>query len=219
MAVPCYRHVLFGPLRAARPGVGRIGTTPLTVRRSVLLVCLAALTACSAPTPTSAPEPTSSFDETGILLVDPEEQVQAGPVTEDMSDALVTALMLAESNGGDVGYPWIDPETGELVLSAATPRGRELIEAAGISVPHRIRDVAYGAAELERIQHDATTLRSQGVAGAELIFMTGPDHRDNRTLIVISEMSRPLLDHLAASYPVDAIAVQVDPDLMGGGAA
>ena len=46
--------------------------------------------------------------------------------------------------------------------------------------------------------------------------MTIPDYRDNRALIVISEMSRPLLDYLAEHYPADAIAVQVDPSCRGG---
>ena len=102
--------------------------------------------------------------------------------------------------------------SGELVLSAVTPHGRELIEAAGITVPHRVRDVAHGATELRRIQDDVTFLGSRGVTDAELISMTLPDHRDNRALIVISAMSRPLLEYLAEQYPVDAIAVQVDPD-------
>ena len=120
-------------------------------------------------------------------------------------------MELAEANGDDLGYPWVDPATDELVLSVVTPRGRELIEAAGITVPHRIRDVAHGAAELRRIQDDATFLNGQGVVDAELIYLTIPDFRDNRALIVISAMSRPLLDYLAEHYPADALAIQIDP--------
>lgn len=157
-----------------------------------------------------SPSPSANVDATGIVLIDVGEQVQARPVTEEIAVAISDAMVLAEANGDDLGYPWIDPASGELVLSAVTPRGRDLIEAADITVPRRVRDVAYGATELERIQHDATFLRSRGVRGAELIYLTMPDHRDNRTLIVISAMSRPLLDYLAEHYPVDAIAVQVD---------
>jgi hypothetical protein len=91
-----------------------------------------------------------------------------------------------------------------------TQRGRDLI-AARIAGPYRVRDVTHGAGELRKILDDATFLQDQGVPGAELIYMTVPDHRDNRALIVISSMSRPLLDYLAAHYPVDAVAVQVDP--------
>jgi hypothetical protein len=92
-----------------------------------------------------------------------------------------------------------------------TPKGQELIDAAGITAPHRIRSVAHGSAELERIKHDATFLLAQGVPGAELIYSTVPDWRDNRTMIVISAPSQPLLDALIARYPADALAVQVNP--------
>ena len=121
-------------------------------------------------------------------------------------------MALAEANGNDLGYTWLDPSSDELVLSAVTPRGRELLQNAGIDVPFRTRNVAHGVAELRRIQDDVTFLGSRGVEGAELVVATLPDHRDNRAMIVLSAMSRPLLDYLASHYPVDAIAVQIDPD-------
>lgn len=175
------------------------------------------IAACSAPAP--SPSPTSNVDVTGILFVGVEESVQTGPLVRRLANAFGDAMELAEANGVDLGYPWVDPSTDELVLSTATPRGRELIEAAGISVPHRVRDVAHGAAELRRIQDEATFLNAQGVAGAELIYLTLPDFRDNRALLVISAISRPLLDYLAAHYPADAIAIQIDPEGAGAGPA
>jgi hypothetical protein len=188
------------------------------LRRLLHGACLVAvLGACGNPSPTAAPLQTSPVDATGILIVDVEEQVQAGPITRAFADPLEAALMLIETNPDDVGYPWMDEATGELVLSVATPRGRELIDAAGITVPHRIRDVAHSAAELQVIQDDVTFLGARGVVDADLIFMTMPDHRDNRTLIVMRALSRPLLEYLAEHYPVDAIAVQVDPTFQGAG--
>ena len=165
------------------------------------------LAACDSP----AAVPSQNFDATGILLVGVGEEVQARPPNEAMGTAFSSALMFAEANGKDVGYPWIDPSTGELVLSAATPRGRDLLSAQQTATPHRIRDVAHGATELREIQDAATFLRSQGVPGADLIYMTGPDQRDNRALIVISAMSRPLLEALVARFPPDALAIQVAP--------
>jgi hypothetical protein len=166
--------------------------------------------ACAAPAPT--PSPTPNVDPTGILLIDVGEEVQAGPIPRRLANAFSDAMLLTEANGDDLGYPWVDPVSNELVLSAVTPRGRELVEAAGITVPHRVRDVEHGAAELQRIQDDVTFLGSRGVTDADLIYMTLPDFRDNRALIVVSAMSRPLLEYLAENYPVGAIAVQVDPD-------
>ena len=163
--------------------------------------------ACEAP----AAAPSQNFDSTGILLVGVGEEVQARPPNEAMGTTFSSALLFAEANGNDVGYPWIDPATGELVLSAATPHGRDLLSAQETATPHRIRDVAHGATELRQIQDAATFLGSQGVPGAELMYMTGPDQRDNRALIVISAMSRPLLEALVARFPADALAIQVAP--------
>ena len=122
------------------------------------------------------------------------------------------ALRLAEQdNPNDLGYPWIDPSTGELVVSAATARGRTLLENTSFGVSVRIRDVAHGAGELQKIQDDATRLNAQGVTDALLIYETGPDYRDNKTWITVGRFSRPLLDELARRFPPDALVMVVDP--------
>ena len=187
------------------------------MRKRVGLILAIALAGCGGSPSSPVPSAAANVDSTGILLVAPGEQVQGRPPNEAVAQAHSDAMVMAEANGLDLGYPWIDPATGQLVLSAATARGRELIEAAGVDVPHRIRDVEHGFKALEGIKDDVTFLGAQGIVGAELIFMSGQDHRDNRVLIGISEMSRPLLDYLAAHYPPDAIAIQVDPTLGGGG--
>lgn len=185
------------------------------MHRRIGLIWISLLVAACTPPGAS---PASKLDATGILLVGIDERVQARPPNEDSAVAFSRAMEQAEANGDDLGYPWIDPSTGELVLSAATPRGRDLLQATSIALPHRIRDVAHGAGVLRRIQDDATFLHGQGVPGSELIFETIPDHRDNRALIVISAMSRPLLEYLAAHYPVDALAIEVNPAGAQGGA-
>jgi hypothetical protein len=159
----------------------------------------------------ASPTPSPSVDAAGVLFIKPGEKVQTAPTTEELKTVFSQMQQLADANGVDLGYPWFDPATGEMVLSAVTPRGRNLIEAAGITTPHRIRSVAHGAAELRRIQDDATLLGAQGVPDAELVYATVPDWRDNRVMIVIKSMSQPLLDALTARYPADALAVQVNP--------
>src|SRR4051794_32704417 len=176
----------------------------MRLRWGSLLICVGlALQACGAP-------PAGKVDSTGILLVDVGAPIQARPPNETVGIAFSAALDQAEAHGDDLGYPWIDPASGELVLSAVNQQGRQLIDATTISLPHRTRDVKHGAKEIRHIQDDATFLRSRGAPGAELIYMTVADQRDNRALLVISAMSRPLLDYLAAHYPADALAIQVD---------
>jgi len=183
---------------------------PSTVGAVLMAVAIAA---CNAPTVSPSP----AGGAAGILLVNVGERVQARPQSEDMAGIFSQAIDLANTNGDDLGYPWIDPASGALVLSAVTQHGRQLIDAAGLTVPHSIRAAAHGASELGRIQDDLTMLRSRGVIGSELIYATVPDQRDNRVLILISAPSPALLDYLAGHYPPDALAVEVDPS--GGGGA
>jgi len=153
----------------------------------------------------------TSLDPTGILIVGRDYQLQSGSTDEAVRTAFDQAMRLAEEgNPNDLGYPWIDPSTGELVVSAATANGRALLASTSFDVPVRIRDVAHSVAELRKIQDDATRLYAQGVADAVLIYETGPDYRDNRSWITIARFSRPLLDELARRFPPDAVVV-VDP--------
>jgi hypothetical protein len=192
----------------ATPHPGTEDVTSTDARRLVAVIGIA-LTAMACDV--SPASPSANLESSGILLVGVGEQVQGGPATEALKVAHSNALVLAEANGSDLGYPWVDP-SGMLVLSVVTPRGRELVQAARIGVPFRVRDVRHGAGELRHIQDDVTFLGSRGVPGAELIYMTVPDYRDNRALIALRSKSQPLLDYLAAHYPVDALAVQVDPN-------
>ena len=154
----------------------------------------------------------ASLDTTGILIVGRDYQLQSGSRDEAVSTAFGRALQLAEDvSPTDLGYPWIDPSTGALVVSAATAHGRALLESTSFGVPIRIRDVAHSCAELRKIQDDATFLNGQGVPDAVLIYETGPDYRDNRAWITIARFSRPLLDELARRFPPDAVIVVVDP--------
>ena len=180
---------------------------------AVILLAIVALSsfALVAAACTASPTPSASVGAPGILFIEPGEKVQVGPPTEKLKVVMSNAQVLAENHGDDLGYPWFDATTGELVLSVVTPRGRDLIDAARITAPFRIRVVAHGAGVLRRIQDDATFLSAQGVPGAELIYSTVPDWRDNRAMIVISAPSQPLLDALTARYPADALAVQVNP--------
>ena len=137
--------------------------------------------------------------------------IQSAPETEAAAQALSAAKMLADQNGRDFGYAWLDPSSGHLVVSVVTEKGRELVASAGFPGPVDIRVVPHGAMELQRIQDDATLLAGQGVPGAQLIYETLPDERDNRALIVIRAMNSDLLSALAVRFPADAVAVQVRP--------
>ena len=171
------------------------------------LIAFAALVVACA----DSPPPSASVDALGVLFIQPGERVQTAPPTEAGKQLMSDLLILAQNNGADLGYPSYDETTGEIVVSVVTPHGGDLITAARINAPYRIRSVAHGAAVLQWILDQSIDLRAQGVPGAELIYETVPDDRDNRAMIVISAPSQPLLDALVARYPADALAVQVTP--------
>ena len=166
------------------------------------------------PTTAASPSEAGVIDPTGILIVAIGEQVQAGPEFEVLALAFDQALRLAMDHPDDFGYPWLDPATNEVIFSVATSEGRSLAENAVITVtvPYCFRAVDHSYAELQQIQDDVTYLRSEGVVDAQLIYLVMPDQRDNRTLIVMSTLSRALLEELATRFPAEAIAVQIDPN-------
>ncbi len=108
--------------------------------RSMAVVCLFTLIMAAC---TDAPTPSVSVAPPGILIIQPGEKVQIGPPTEDLKVVMSNLLVMADNHGNDVGYPWFDATTGEIVASVVTPRGRQLIDAALIGAPHRFRQVAH----------------------------------------------------------------------------
>src|SRR5690242_13592009 len=104
-------------------------------RLAFALAVALAVSACGGPEGESH-APTGAA---AILQVKVDELVQAAPPDEASATAFSNALDLARANPNDVGYPWLDPVTGELVVSAATERGRQLLAAAPTTLPHRIR--------------------------------------------------------------------------------
>ena len=154
----------------------------------------------------------SQLDPSGIELVN--EITQARSTNEQQAQAFDDAMQFASAHPNDVAYPWIDPASNILELSAATSKGRALLAAipAPTAQPNRIRDVMFSYGQLERIKDEVTTLAAAGAPDADLIYQTAPDHKNGRVIITVSQSSERLLKDLATRYGTEAIAVQVDPD-------
>ena len=175
---------------------------------------------CASASPTIRPSQLQSpgDDASAIIIVSSAADVQVGPADESLLHAFDQAWQFAELHPDDTGYPWLDPATGELVLSATSLAGRLLleVEAIDLAVQYRIREVAHSFDDLQRMQHDITRLRDEGIPGAELIWGAFPDQRDNRIVVQISELSQELLGELARRFDGAALAVLVERAPRGG---
>ncbi|MDP9276240.1 MAG: hypothetical protein M3O99_11685 [Chloroflexota bacterium] len=102
-----------------------------------------------------------------------------GPCHASIDDRLGLAYdrayRFAEAHADDLGYPWDDRGNLTLVVSAATPHGRELAEqwsGLGWDVPVRIRTVTRSLAELEQIKNDLIEIARMHLPGSEYVRLT-----------------------------------------------
>jgi hypothetical protein len=184
----------------------------------VLIVPLGPTAVSASETPIAHPAALleASVDTAGIPLVT--KVVQPSPSSEQEAQDVSDAQVFAENHPDDVGYPWLDSASGSLELSAASARGRGLLEpqlSAFKSAPH-IRDVQFSYGKLTAIADGVTRLAEKGVPDSDLIYRTAPDYQSNRVVIWVSGPSTQLFRALAARYGTDAIAVIIDPASRGG---
>jgi hypothetical protein len=158
------------------------------------------------------PEDTTS---NGIALVGP-EAIQVRPADEEQASAFNAALELAYAHRDDLGYPWLDAASGVLELSFATGLGETVaanavdrLSASGLTV--RLRPAPASVAELDALADKVTRLNAAGVPGADRIWMTEPDQKNNRIIVTVSEAPDDLLDALAARFGTERIAVRIQP--------
>ncbi len=150
----------------------------------------------------------------GIALVGP-EAIQVRPADEDQANAFNAALELAYAHREDLGYPWLDSASGVLELSFATGLGETVaaeavdgLSAGGRTV--RLRPAPASIAELDALADAVTRLNAAGVPGADRIWMTEPDQKNNRIVVTVSEAPEELLDALAARFGTELIAVRIE---------
>ncbi|MGH2967352.1 MAG: trypsin-like serine protease [Solirubrobacterales bacterium] len=155
--------------------------------------------------PSSAPE----LDASGLELVP--ELTQARPTSEKQAQAFDDAMQFAIDHPDDIGYPWIDPVTNTVVVSAASAKGSQLLGALKIdeTQPVRTRDVAFSYRQLETIKDEITTLAADGVPDTDLLRQTAPDHKGNRVTITVSKASDALFQELVKRYGTEAITVRI----------
>jgi hypothetical protein len=170
---------------------------------SLLLASLLGVAGWGVATP-----PVRAFSSSVSLVTDLGQVV---PRSEEQAQAWSDAMDFARDHGADVGYPWLDPDSGELIVTAVTAAGRELLSSSRSSATITVRDGRHSVAELDRVQNDITQLRSLGAPDADEIYMTSPDHRNGRVVVSVWRLTDRLAAYLDDRYGSDVVEVMVNP--------
>jgi hypothetical protein len=160
--------------------------------------------------------------DSGVLLVCA-EPIRDMP--ESLKAASSFAYELASQHPDEFGYPWADPDTGELVLrvtgAAADPfvrawttgtatrgTGDKTLPLPRPEVAVKLVTVDRSFRQLEAIKDGAVPPR--GLPDGDLIWQTAPDARRNAVAISIDHLSDALVRALAAKYGTAAIVIRVE---------
>lgn len=185
----------------------------MPLRLASIAIC--ALLAISPPAPATAQTGQASVG--GVEIVGP-EVLQARPANEKEAVAFDEALQFAMDHPDEVGYPWIDPDTRALQLSAARDTTNdELAAFAKVHAPATIRQVTHSYAELQGIAFEITKLNRPNDGARGLIYRIEPDERDNRLIVTIDRLDTALIAELGERFGADALAVRVDESIPRAG--
>lgn len=146
----------------------------------------------------------------GMALV--RANYQKAPPSEAHAGAWSQAWRLAERYPDDLGYPWIDTTTGELVVRATTDSGDAVAQGwiRSGAVPMRVDRAIRSLAQLERIKDEAIGPGVADLPDGDAIYMSAPDFDHNRVVLTVDRLSPSLLRALAGRYGTQAIAIHLD---------
>lgn len=161
--------------------------------------------------------------ETGLLLVCQDEFKD---MPEELKGAASFAWDLAEVNPDAFGFPWPNPDTGEIEVRIAGASGEAIarewiagnakrpgpkpMDIRRPEVPVKFTTVDRSFRQLTDIQHGAVP--ATGLPDGDAIWSTGSDRRRNATVITMDRLSDPLLRALASRYGTAAIVIRVEPN-------
>ncbi|MBN6056508.1 hypothetical protein JYK22_31560, partial [Nonomuraea sp. RK-328] len=149
-------------------------------RRTMSLATALALTVVGAP---PAAALASAVAPSGPVLLSPQSP-DVRTLPEPTALALDKARKLAEQHPDDFGEPWVDRETGQVVLGTVTGTGNRLAADQGKDMLQR--PVARSKAVLEKIKDGAIGQPAAGIPDAEAIRMTRIDAEHNRVIVTVN---------------------------------
>ena len=165
-----------------------------------------------------APTPALGLDAAGLTIVESDVFQSVAPAKARPDWDKVTDLVY--SHRGDFGYPWIDPSTGAVKLRPVSTLGRDISSGIaadlGLEVKVDSAPSADSVADLEALADDLTRIDPADAPDSGRIWMTEPDHQNNRIILTVDAPSNALMKLLASRFGTRRIAVRIAPMPMSG---
>ena len=147
-------------------------------------------------------------------------------MSEELKSAASFGWSLAEDHPDALGFPWANPDTGELEMRITDPSGEAIVRswiAAGAArtttkpgtLPRpqvTVKLVTADRSFRQLIDIQNGSVPATDLPDGDAVYETGPDTRRNAIVITVDRLSDPLLRALAARYGTSAIVIRVDPN-------
>lgn len=143
-------------------------------------------------------------------------------ITEAAKHRIHELYELGMRHPQDFGYPWIDGDTGDVVVAVTSSKGEKLARESvrgpkALGAVERVQAVARSWQDFQDIEDDIVKRNldksDPSLASAMRIERDG---RNNRLIVTMTKLDRSALARSLGRYGVDSVAVRYDPDYQPG---
>lgn len=150
------------------------------------------------------------------------EVLQPRPATESQAIVFSRALQFAMDHPDDFGYPWLDAESGTLLISVASDRAPVLASEALapmlVGTTHQLRAVQSSYGDLQRVAQEILDFVAvPGAVREGLVWQAEADHLNNRLIVSVTEWNAALLKDFGERFgPAVAVRISMRPETHPG---
>lgn len=139
------------------------------------------------------------------------------PLDGPKRDTYDRASSLVDANPVDLTPVWWDDASQTVQVTAVTEAGRRALESTfhGDPTISSNPQATAGKADLESLMEGLTKVSVSGVDGAQFVATSEVDAKMDRAVLTVSEYRTALGDYLVANFPLDRIALRIDPNAGG----
>ncbi len=188
----------------------------ITAASALLSSLTAALFAYPVPPSAAQGPPGRSTEGVGVEVFTTKARPQA--LSDLQKEAVVKARQYVEEHGERLSHPYVDRDTGLLIIPVVDPRHLEVARGAvksgrvpDVRTAHPVQSRSF--AHLERIKHDIVDLKEADLPGANAIVASYVDEENNRVVIQAFAATQDMLRGIVSRYGPSSVAVHLKEEL------